>query len=149
MTTWRRVLCLAAATLQLACAEGYPTEDTGLMLRHDMSIAESVDAMNQLGRNPGLEPQRQYELRPTCVLAIEADGEQNKKGAVSVSLPEGSIAMDKNDERQHYSVTIHPTSNPTGDGVLVLDNTTWSDATQMRWLLDHVRARCLHAKLRP
>ena len=153
MTTWRLVLCVAVATLLGACADGYPAGDTGLMLRHDMSVDESIEAMNQPGENPELGQRWKYQLKPGCVLAIGSGGRLKQKEDVQVSLAASQSAMGKHDEGQDYRVIVRRDitegSDTTQEQVVVVDEATWNDATQMRWLLDHVRARCAHSASNP
>lgn len=153
MKTWRLVMCAAVATLSGACADGYPTGDTGLMLRHDMPVEEAMEAMNQLGKKPGLGRRWNYQLQPGCVLAIGSGGRLKQKDDVRVLLPASQSAMGKHDDGQNYRVIIR-SGAPQGPQVgtepfVVVDETTWNDATQMRWLLDHVRAHCAHASSNP
>lgn len=148
------MMCVATATLLGACADGYPSGETGgLMLRHGMSVEESIEAMNYLGKSPQLGQRWNYQLQTGCVLAIASGGRLKQRDEAHVSLAASQSTTDKDDDGRNYRVLVRP--SPSGqparadEGVVVLDDTTWNDATQMRWLLDHLRAHCMSPKSSP
>lgn len=145
MSFWRMGVCMLTGMLQLACADGYPTDEDGLMLSHDMTLAESVAAMYQIGQSRSLERRWGYGLQTDCVLVVGARSRLAKPQAVALPLADTTSTMAKGEDGLTYRVSLRRAAvNGPAEGVVVLEHASWSDATQMRWLLDHVRAHCVH-----
>lgn len=140
-------VCVLAGALQLACADGYPAKESGLMLRQDMSSAESVAAMNQIGKGQKVEHRWRYALQPGCVLVIETVRSLKKNETITLPLDETTSAMTKGENGVNYRVSLRAQRSEASNEMVILEHTSWSDATQMRWLLDHVRAHCARAAL--
>lgn len=148
MSFWRVGACVLAGMMQLACADGYPNDEDGLMLSYGMTLAESVEAMNQIGQSRSLERRWRYALRTDCVLVVGAGQPLTKHKGIALPLADTTSAMAKGEDGLNYRVSLRTAANGPAEGVVVLEHASWSDATQMRWLLDHVRAHCVRSGVR-
>lgn len=81
------------------------------MLSLDMTLAESDEAMNLIGQRRKLECQWRYALHPGYALV-------NRNG-------NGAKVEEKRNRHHAFG----------SKGTVVLEHTSWSDATQIRWAL--------------
>jgi hypothetical protein len=120
-----------------ACSEGYQGHGEVLHLHYDMGLQETLDAMNQVGLAVS-KGSSDFALLGDCVLAWRAARDPR-----SAPLAGAETRLEKQAEGERFRVVVAASvgSGGTPDAT-VLSGATWSDATQMKWLLDHVRRFC-------
>lgn len=123
-----------------ACTDGYKGDEPPLLLHYDMSLPEALTAMDRVyeavqGRDAG------FALREDCVLAWTAE-----RQPASVFLPGTQATLDPQAEPDHFRVVLTG-ATATDDAaaataVTVLTDSPWTDATQLKWLLEYLRRFC-------
>jgi hypothetical protein len=122
-----------------ACTDGYQGDEPPLLLHYDMPLPEALAAMDRVyesvqGRDAGVA------LRETCVLAWSAE-----RQPASVFLPGTQATLDPQAEPDHFSVVLTDAGAAATDdaaAVTVLTDSPWTDATQLKWLLEYLRRFC-------
>ena len=124
------------------CSEGYSTEEGALILRHGMSRDAALKAMNTIGQHGYLEDRWRYELQSDCRLRIESRALANGRTELAVLAARvGATVVDERDPDSH-TVFAHAVGEAPTDGTPVLDSANWSDATQMKWLINYLPVVC-------
>lgn len=125
-----------------ACADGYPTDDEALVLKHGMSREAALQAMEIIGIRNYLDDRWRYELSKDCRLRIES---RTLAGGTTVLTVLGrqvkATVVDKPGPDSH-TVFAHAPNQPPTSGTPVLDSANWYDATQMKWLIEYLPAVC-------
>ncbi|NWF46320.1 hypothetical protein F3K02_13820 [Hydrogenophaga sp. D2P1] len=132
----------AAAWLTLsACSDGYTGKGDVLRLEYGMSQEDTLYAMNQIGHGKHLETHARFVLLDGCVLEVHARRQFDGKDSRAILLPGTEAALEKHPGGETYSVKLN-SATPGYPDHTVLSNAPWSEATQMKWLLDYVRRFC-------
>lgn len=143
--TWTRSWALAtaaAACLALTgCSEGYSGKGDTLHLAYGMSQQASLDAMNQIGQAKHLSHETRFVLLNACVLEIQTLDGSKRNNTQRTPLREAESTVEKGTGSESYHVHIAP-KNVAGPGHTLLEGASWTEATQMRWLLDYVQTVC-------
>lgn len=133
---------MSVIVLLAGCADGYPTDDDGLMLHHGMSESEAVQAMNQVGDADHLDRRWRYALEPGCLLEVETRRLFLIRASMSVILLGTEAVATRDATTGEYSVAVRPRAGASSRKTTVLEGADWTDAGEMRWLLNHVASRC-------
>ena len=130
------------ALLLGGCAEGYSTEEGTLILKYGMSREAALRAMNTIGQHDYLDDKWRYELHPDCKLRIESRTLANGSTELAVLSPRSeAIVVDESDPNSH-TVFAHAVDKTPTNAIPVLDSANWSDATQMKWLINYLPTIC-------
>lgn len=128
---------LAALGLLSACGEGYRGDEPPLLLHYDMPLAETLAAMDRVGRSVP-EGGESHHLDAPCTLRWRADGQVRTATLLGM---EG--VLEKQPDAELFRVVLAPvTASQDVAGVTVMASAPWAEATQMKWLLDYVRRFC-------
>ena len=124
------------------CVDGYPRHHAVDVPPGDMTQAQRIEAMNQLGKESNPDGPWHYNLLPHCTLEVMA--RRSGKPRLSSKLPvrDAIIAVDFDREDETFEVRVRPQEGLNQLGVSVLDSPRWIDAVVMRSLLDRVRQGC-------
>ena len=130
------------ALLLGGCSEGYSTEEGALILKYGMSREAALRAMNTIGQHDYLDDRWRYELQPDCKLRIESRALASGKTELALlAARSGATIVDELDPGSHV-VFAHPVGEAPTNGTPVLDSANWSDATQMKWLINYLPVIC-------
>lgn len=130
---WAAVALLALT----ACSDGYQGDGEPLRLHHDMTQQEALAAMGRVGRGVR-DGASAFELLEHCVLAWQAGKQRH-----TTPLQGTEAALIKPPEGDHYRVVLTvAVGAEDAPGTVRLDHAPWTEATQMKWLLDYVRRLC-------
>ncbi len=139
---WRRWAGLCLALLVIACVEGYGTDDETLVLTFGMSQEDTLRAMNHIGQQRHLDHQWHYQLRPACVLLVEAKRLLLSNKTISVPLSGKESVILKGEVADEHEVVVRTQGSPTATGTIVLEGANWMQAVQMKWLIDYAPRHC-------
>jgi hypothetical protein len=118
-----------------ACSDGYEGDSTALHLHYDMSLQETLVAMNQSSEKFHA---KRFELQDRCVLAWDSD-----LGKQSVTLLAQEAVLVQGSEGKGYDIVL--TTAAAGDdkpGIAVVRDASWIEAVQMKWLLTYIQRFC-------
>ncbi len=134
----RRAAWAGAALLVLsACSEGYQGDGEPLHLHYDMSQQSALDAMGEVVRSAG-DSGSAFALREHCVLEW-----REGKRVLSTPLLGTQAVLHKPEESEGYRVQLSMAAEADDAPRLeLLDEAPWTEATQLKWLLDYVRRFC-------
>lgn len=144
MTAWRPSVLATAATAWLtlsACTDGYPDKNDTLRLEYGMSQQETLHAMNQIGRDKTLQSQVRFVLLDGCVLEVHARQQFEGKDSRAISLRGTVVALEKNPVGENHRLQLRSATLRSPD-LTVLSSAPWTEATQMKWLLEYVQRFC-------
>lgn len=142
MKSWKPALAATALLALSACSDGYPSKSDTLFLAYGMSQPDTLAAMNQVGRSKHLPTKTAFVLLDGCVLEIHGASHVDGKDSQTAPLRGAEAVLVKNDDNDTYRVQLVRTV-PNGEpSIPVLDGATWSEATQMKWLLDYTQGFC-------
>lgn len=131
------------ALLLGGCAEGYFTEESALILKYGMGREAALKAMNTIGQHAYLDDKWRYELHPDCKLRIESRTLASGSTELAVlTARSGAIVVDEPDPNSH-TVFAHAVDETPTNGTPVLSSANWSDATQMKWLINYLPVVCM------
>ena len=120
-----------------ACAEGYQGDGPPLRLHYDMTLAETLAAMDRV-RQAVPESGSHHRLQAQCALQWREDRQER-----TVSLLDVESALEKLPADDHYHVVLEPrTKAEAVSSVVVMRDAPWAEAAQMKWLLDYARRFC-------
>lgn len=144
--SWIRPWALATATavvsyLLSGCTEGYSGKGDTLHLSYGMSQQASLDAMNHIGQAKHRPYRTLFVLLDGCVLEIQTLDGFKRKTTLRVPLREAKSTVERDIGSQSYRVQIAP-KQVHGKSHTLLNGASWTDAAQMRWLLDYVQTVC-------
>lgn len=137
--------CIGLAALVSACSDGYAPKEYPLNLHFQMTQLEAIEALNAIGRRPHLGLEWRYQLKGDCALDVSTHGHVFKRVSESVALTGADIALTQTGERKLYTVAAISLASEKGGedkGALVLSDATWSDASQVKWLLNYLPKFC-------
>lgn len=137
--------CIGLAALVSACSDGYAPKEDPLNLHFQMTQLEAIEALNAIGRRPHLGLEWRYQLKGDCALDVSTHGHVFKRVSESVALTGADIALTQTGERKLYTVAAISLASEKGGedkGALVLSDATWSDASQVKWLLNYLPKFC-------
>lgn len=138
---YRALAVLCSALALGACADGYPNQDSPLLLSYSMSQDKAMAALHHLGHQRHLTHHWHYELLPGCVLQAQAKRFWGDRDEVRVPLRTGAAVSERDTASGHFNVAVAPAS-PPGEPVVVLEGVDAASATQMKWLLDFLPRFC-------
>lgn len=137
--------CVVLAALLSACSDGYAPREDQLNMHFQMTQPEAIEALNAIGSRPHLGLKWRYQLNGDCSLEVSTYGHVFKLASESVALTGADISLTQTGERKLYTVTVtSPASEEGGEGneAVVLSDATWSDASQVKWLLNYLPKFC-------
>ena len=132
--------CLVAV-LASACIEGYPTQEEGLKLHFKMTQDEAMAALNAIGSLGLLSHEWRYRLTDGCRLEVSVHGWVFRKSTHTVALVGSEVSMGKPGDSELYTVSLAP-QGAQDEPTPVLAGAPWSQATQVKWLLDYLPTFC-------
>ncbi len=138
---YRALAVLCSALALGACADGYPNQDSPLLLSYGMSQDKAMAAMHHLGHQRHLTHHWHYELLPGCVLQAQAKRFWGDRDEVRVALRMGAAVSDRDTTSGNFTVAVLPGS-ADAERVVVLEGVDAVSATQMKWLLDFLPRFC-------
>jgi hypothetical protein len=127
------VVCVLAA-----CTDGYPTEDAPHMDPAQMTQAQLLQAMNQLGSEKHLGARWRYALADGCRLDIQV--RNGAPEARSVPLEGAEIEVDTEDKVFH--IFVLPAGGADAAPVPALQSRQWVDSVRMQSLLAYLERSC-------
>ena len=135
---------LASLLGMMACMEGYPDEPIQPALHpFDMSMAQRLDAMNQVGATAQSAQRWAYAMRPGCVLRVDIDGPQGAMPSFDIPLLGVSASIAPDAARQRYDVEVKLRApGVPARSFDVLQATEWHDASWMLLLFKVSQALC-------
>ena len=139
--TCRRLSTLLMVSALVACSDGYPTQESVLMLSHDMGQQRAMDAMNQLGHQQPSDYHWLYRLLPGCELEVHARKFWGDRAPVRLQLRETDVVQIRDELTEDYSIALVQRDDPTNSTV-VLDRLDDVDASQVDWLLRYLPVAC-------
>lgn len=137
MKRWVITGLVSVLTMLAACTDGYLGAETPLRLHYDMTLAETLTAMDRVGEAVP-DGGHGFALQAHCVLQWRADGDER-----TASLLGMESALESRPKDDLFRVVLTPVAAASDvAGVTVLGGAPWTEATQMKWMLDHVRRFC-------
>lgn len=132
-----------ALTLALGgCADGYPSKDEPLALDFDMDRAQVQRAMNQIGDHRYLEHSWQYQLDESCGLQVTSKGLDQRSVELPAPRAGWTASMQQEGETGLHSVSVQPEGSSQSPAFTVIAGVNWSDASQIKWLMDYLPVLC-------
>ena len=125
-----------------ACADGYPTEDELNITPLEMSQAQRLEAMNQLGQEAHPELTWLYHAMPGCSLQWTMHGADAGKERFDLPLRGAGIDLRFNKADQLYGVQVRPADAPELNEQTVLLSKKWVDAIEMSQLVRWFQISC-------
>ena len=132
------------------CADGYPSQDEPLALAFGMDRTQVHLALNQIGEHRYLEHRWQYRLDETCRLRVESRGLDNRSVELSKPGPGWSATMkaEADTETRMHTVSVRQEDSASAPETTVIAGANWSDASQIKWLMDYLPVLCGQGPLR-
>lgn len=107
-----------------------------------MTQQEALHALNTIGSRAHLKHEWRYQISQACVLQVSAHGRVFRHKTQVAELLGTEVSLVKPNPGELYSVVLTP-ADPAGDeGATVLAGGSWSDASQVKWLLDYLPKFC-------
>ena len=141
MTAGPRTFAAAVSLVLGACTDGYPDKNDTLRLEYGMSQQETLHAMNQIGHSKTVKPQVGFVWLDACVLEVHASRQCDGKDSRAIPLRGTEATLEKRADSDSYRLHLRRTTPGEADQT-VLHSAPWTEATQMKWLLDYVRRFC-------
>lgn len=138
---WRLGTLAGMAMLLAVCVDGYPDEDAPNVHPRDMSAQQRIAVMNQIGKDASPRGRWRYRLASSCSLQA-SQGPAWSREWVTVQLQGTSASMRRDDGLEAFVVQLVPGQASTQEAVTVLDTLQWTDAVQMRSMLELLRLDC-------
>jgi hypothetical protein len=118
-----------------ACSEGYQGNSPALQLHFDMSLQETLVAMNLSGEKFQV---KRFELRDPCELAWDSD-----LGDQTIGLQAHEAVLVQGAEDKDFDIVLTAVAAGEGTpGVTVVRGASWAEAVQMKWLLTYIQRFC-------
>lgn len=124
------------------CSDGYPSKGEVLSLHFQMTQQQAVDALNTIGSRPHLKHEWRYSVTGSCGLEVSVHGAVRRQKIAPTRLLGAEISLVKPDTGESYSVVLEPPNPDPSGQVTVIAGGTWSDASQVKWLLDYLPKFC-------
>lgn len=132
-------VCALSLTLtQTACSDGYPTQDVPQVDPAQMTQAQLLAALNELGDEPHLGKRWRYALQADCELAISVRNGDTQR--FRIALEGAEVATRSVDGVSE--IRLVPGAGEETQAVTVLETRTWSDTILAKSLLTHLEVRC-------
>lgn len=133
----------AAALLALsACTEGYDNQSDPLFLNYGMSQDATLAAMDQLGESKNVDHRTHFRLMDGCVLKTYTPRHFWEKDPAMMALRGTETTLQPSADGNTYSVQLTRPDRPGEQHATLLEGASWTEATQMKWLLDCVQGFC-------
>lgn len=133
--------CLAIIFFS-GCMDGYPTEDEVSILPSEMTQAEQLQAMNQLGQEAHPELTWRYRALPGCSLQWTAQGGDAGTETAQVPLWGAAIDLRRDKIDQLYGVQVRPAGASNLEELTVMRSKDWVQAIEMSHLVRWFRSGC-------
>ncbi len=137
----RYTMCVLVLAIS-GCTDGYPDTEEPLALNFGMSREAVQQAMNRIGGHRYLEHRWRYKLDDNCQLRIESSGLQRRSAVLPASDTGWTPVMVANAGSGLYEVSVRDAQDSPVPGVQVIAGANWSDASQIKWLLDYLPVVC-------
>lgn len=137
---WNALAC--CALILGGCSEGYSTEEGALILKHGMSRDATLRAMNTIGQHDYLDDRWRYALESDCRLRIESRALASGRSELAVLAVRVTATVVREADPELHIVFAHTAAEVPASGTPVLDSANWSDATQMKWLINYLPVVC-------
>lgn len=146
---WMKVLrpgTAAGVIVLTAACDGYPTKDVQVVNPLEMSQAERIEAMNQLGREAQQRGSWRFRLEPGCVL--KASVRRRGEGEQSYSIPLQASAVETRFDKDSgmYEVRVQHEAASDAAPLPVLETPRWTDSVEMTSLVRALQRGCRHAE---
>lgn len=138
---WRGAVLAGVVALLVACSDGYPDKADAVMLHYGMDQREALTAMNRIGQGTSRKNAARFALLEGCMLEVHARLPVEGKDSWILPLKGARASMDKTGEGDSYRVGLTP-AGATGQARTVMDGVPWTDATQVKWLLEYLQGSC-------
>lgn len=135
------VRCVVLVLTVAACAEGYPPKEPGIELSFDMNLGDTLKVMTRIGGHDYMGARWIYGMEE-CRLTVQTKGLPKAVGPVVIPIDIATVSMQEEDAGKRFSVHAAWQADGMSAQQLVLDGANWSDARQMKWLLEHLPRRC-------
>lgn len=120
----------------------YPTEDEVSITPLEMSQAQRLQAMNQLGQEAHPELTWLYRAMPGCSLQWTAQGGDAGKETAQVPLWGAGIDLRLNKVDQVYGVQVRPAGASDFDELTIMLSKNWVQAIEMSHLVRWFQIGC-------
>lgn len=137
----RRVSCSLVLALA-GCADGYPGHDEPLALVFGMDRAQVQQAMNLIGGHRYLEHRWEYRLDESCGLRVASKGLDLRSVELPAPRAGWTASMQPEGDTGLHSVRVQSEGPSSLPGLTVIAGANWSDASQIRWLMDYLPVLC-------
>lgn len=146
-------MLLALALVLAACSEGYPGDDAPLLSPFEMSNAQRLAALNEIGQAGASGAARRngerwhYRLQPGCRLELE----QRPRGEPALRRQHAlqramDVRLRHDAERGLYELQLMSEVGPTAERLgLLLRSPAWTDASRAELLLQLLIRDCTAA----
>ena len=135
------VACLAIVFFS-GCMDTYPTEDEVSILPGEMTQAEQLQAMNQLGQEAHPERTWRYRAMPDCHLQWTA--QCGDAGTETAQMPLWGAAIDLRRDKidQVYGVQVRPAGASSLEELTVMRSKDWVQAIEISHLVRWFQIGC-------
>ncbi len=147
----KAAVILALALAMQACSEGYPADDAPLLNPFDMSNAQRLAALNQLGATAHKDRRWSFEMTGGCRLELQ----YKRKGARVVKHRielRRSMKLDVAFDEPDGTFDVHAMAGAEPHAPRVatlLESAKWTHAVQAELLLQLLVRDCSSAPARP
>jgi hypothetical protein len=135
-------IAVLVTMLLVACTDGYQGKDDPVRLHYDMSRAETLAALNKIGAERAGRKKMRFSLLDGCVLELHLSTRVNGRDTLVLPLQRATTTVEGEISGGLYRVVLKMPGLPPPSRAVVLDQASWTEAIQMRWLLDSVRRFC-------
>ena len=143
------ILACLAIVFFSGCMDGYPTQDEVSILAVEMTQAEQLQAMNQLGQEAHPELTWLYRAMPDCRLKWTVQG--GDAGIETAQVPLWGAAIDLRLDKidQFYGVQVRPAGASSLEELTVMLSKNWVQAIEMSHLVRWFQIGCSAASTLP
>jgi len=133
--------CLAIVFFS-GCVDTYPTEDEVSIFPREMTQAQQLQAMNQLGQEAHPERTWRYRVMSGCSLQWTAHG--GDAGTETAQVPLWGAAIDLRLDKidQVYVVQVRPAGASSLEELTVMRSKDWVQAIEMSHLVRWLQIGC-------
>ena len=134
------LLCICL--LGSACSDGYPTIDVPVLAPGEMTQAQRLREMNQIGRLAYFDTRWRYTLNDVCDLKVTTGAWFDKK-STSIALQGGQIVRNIDHEDKTYDIHLKQIESSVRGVIPLLETANWADSVSFYTLVNHVRRDCI------
>lgn len=138
----RWLLACLAILFFSGCMDTYPTQDEVSILPLEMTQAEQLQAMNQLGQEAHPELTWLYRAMPDCRLKWTIQGGDAGKETAQVPLWGAAIDLRLDKIDQVYGVQVRPAGASDLEELTVMRSKNWVQAIEMSHLVRWFQIGC-------